>query len=80
MTFKQAYAIAMKKSEEFRRHDARVKEAKAAGGDEIRTSCMIFAIGDETFYYGYDCGMMRGKHNPNRAAVLINRGEALIIE
>lgn len=85
MTWKQAYAMAMEKSEVFRKHDAMVKAAKKecdTTGDwnRARTACQIFSIGDESFYYGFDLDIVRGKHRPNRAAYLINTGQTLVIE
>ena len=78
MTFKQAYTIAMERSERFRRHDAKVKAAQ--GGNE-KTACCVFTVeAGQTFYYGYDgTEIVKGRHSARRSQVLIDRGEALII-
>ena len=77
MTFNQAYKMAMERSEHFRRHDAKVKEAMANGGD---TACLIFSIEGETFYYGFDgVDLHKGKHTRRRACQLMDRHESLII-
>lgn len=77
MKFAEAYKIAMNSSAKFRAHDANVNRAIAAG---ISSPCMVFAINDETFYYGFDgVDVLKGKHTPYRATVLINRGDAFII-
>lgn len=78
MTFNQAYKYAMEHSDSFRRHDARVKEARDKGE---AISCMIFSVEPGvTFYYGFDgVDVQKGKHTRRRAATLLNREEVLII-
>ena len=78
MTFKEAYAYAMEHSENFRRHDAKVKEAEKNGEP---SNCMIFSVEpEETFYYGFDgVDLHRGKHNGKRSTYLLENEEALII-
>lgn len=78
MTFKKAYEYAMANSEQFRKHDARVKAAQANGS---QSACMIFSVEPgEAFYYGFDgVDLHKGKHSRRRAATLFNREEVLII-
>lgn len=78
MKFAQAYEIAMQKSAEFRRHDARVKEAMKNGTD---SGCLVFSVGaGESFYYGFDgVDLHSGRHTRKRAVALMNREEVLLI-
>ena len=74
MTFKEAYIYAYENNPTFREHADRVNEGRT-------NSCMLFAIGDETFYYGHDgCGIIKGKHSPNRSAWLLDHNKCLIVK
>ena len=43
--------------------------------------CLIFAIGDETFYYGFDgVDFRKGKHNAKRSRYLIETDQCLVIK
>ena len=76
MTFKQAFEIAYKENLEFRAFVQNIRNSF-----EKDAVCLIFAIGDETFYFGFD-GLreVHGKHNPNRSAWLLNHDKCLIIK
>ena len=77
MKFNEAFEIAMAESADFRGHVDQVREAQESNG---RTGCLIFSIGDESFYYGFDgLDIVKGKHSAKRSAYLINRGETLVI-
>lgn len=77
MTIKQAIEYAAGKSAKARKHFERVRAAMANGR---YTGCYIFAIGKETFYYGFDgVDLHRGRHSQSRAAHILERGEADII-
>ena len=78
MTFKKAYEYAMANSEEFRNHDAYVKEMAKKGE---QSSCLFFTVEPgETFYYGFDgCEMQKGKHSRRTSDRLIKADHVLII-
>ena len=78
MKFAQAYEIAMQKSAEFRKHDARVKEAVKNG---TGSACLAFSVSaGESFYYGFDgVDLHSGRYPRKRAAELMNRGSVLLI-
>lgn len=78
MTFRQALAYAVARSEIMA--DA-VEKVQAAEGTGKAIHCYIFSIGDEAFFYGYDgVEVQKGKYRPGRAQYLINKGETLVIE
>lgn len=79
MTFKQAYKYAMENSEKFRNFDAKIKE-RIKVGDDSNPVAIIFSIGDQAFYYGYDGAVFRGKHTAKRSTYLINNDQTLVIE
>ena len=76
MTITKAFSIAMK-NPVFNRHYHNVMEAKANG---TQSSCMIFAIDGECFYYGFDgVKLQKGKHTEKQSAYLLIHGMAYII-
>lgn len=78
MTFKQAYAIAMKKSNRFREFDALVKAKKP---NDQHTKCIFFTVdGENVFYYGFDgVEVQKGKHSARRAQQLLNSNCLIIL-
>lgn len=73
MTFKEVYVVALN-NDEFRKYAAKV-------GQGIESGCLIFAIGDEAFTYGFhDNGVVKVKHNPYRSTQLIKSGKCLMID
>lgn len=76
MKTKTAVALAMK-NPEFAAHAVCVSAAIDQGE---ASSCMFYAIGDETFYYGFDgVDMQSGKHSASTSRKLLDQGRALII-
>lgn len=78
MTGKQAIDYARARSARAQKHYESVQAAMAKGE---YTGCYIYAIGRETFYYGFDgVDLHCGKHPQNRSALILERGEADVIE
>lgn len=79
MTFREAYIMAWKKSDIFRKN---VKEIhKRAEDNDGFGVCQLFSIGSESFWYGWDgCEINKGKHNSLTAHRLIKTGQTLVIE
>ena len=76
MTFKEAFKIAMKNNE-FK--DA-TKIIDLANAMNQQTPCILFSIGDESFYYGFDgVDIHKGKHSAARAKQLIEAGHTMVI-
>ena len=73
MTFKEAFNAAMN-NDEFKKHHENVQSGRDTG-------CLLFAIGDEAFGYGFwDNGIHRIKHNPYVSTHLILQNKCLIIK
>lgn len=77
MKAKEAIELARARSARAQEFYERVQGAIADSGV---TGCYIFAIGAETFYYGFDgIDLHCGKHTKKRAAYLIGHGLAEVI-
>ena len=77
MKTKTAIALAMK-NPEFAAHAIQVANAIE---QSKASSCMYYAIGGETFYYGFDgVDMQSGKHSASTARKLLAEERALIIQ
>lgn len=77
MKAREAIELARAKSAVAQKHFDRVQDAMANGQ---YTGCYIFAIGSETFYYGFDGIKLHcGKHTQKRSAYLIEHGMAEVI-
>ena len=77
MTFKEAFKVAMKNNE-FK--DA-TRIVDLANAMNQQTPCILFSIGDESFYYGFDgVDIHKGKHSATRAKYLIEKGYTLVIK
>ena len=77
MTFKEAFNLAMQVPK-FAKHVERVNQAKSTGED---TPVILFSIGDESFYYGFDgVDLHKGKHSASRSKYLIGKGYTLVVK
>lgn len=73
MTFKEAKEYAYNNNSYFRQHADKVARHEEMG-------CLLFAIGDEAFSYGFTCGgVVKVKHNPTTSCYHIKSGRCLII-
>ena len=78
MKFKDAYCKALG-------NDQFVEEMRKLfeiGEKGYGTPCLLFSIGNESFYIGYTVtdGWKKGKHSAKRAQYLINTQQTLVIE
>lgn len=76
MNAREALVIA-RSNEVFRRHYDRVMTARL---HKEPTACIIFAINDETYYFGFDgVDIHLGKHSKKRSQAILRRGDAFVI-
>ena len=72
MTFKRALELAEKNDPIVAKWAQQVRYAQKEG---LSTSCIIFSIGDEVFYYGFDgVDLHAGKHNARQSRMMIADG------
>ena len=77
MTFTEAYIMASKESKEFCKIKKEIHKRSEDNGDAI---CLLFSIGTECFWYGWDgCDIVRGKHSGLVSHRLITSGQTLVI-
>lgn len=77
MNFKMAHHIAMNNTE-YLNHVCNVARCVNAN---IQSPCLLFSIGNESFYYGFDgVKLQMGKHSEKRSDYLIRTNQTLKIK
>lgn len=76
MNAKEAFVLACR-DPEFLHYAKNVLDCIPLG---LQSNCMIYAIGHETFYFGFDgVDLQSGKHSAVRSKELLARNAALVI-